>query len=188
MAIIQDATGVYTLAINSAGQAPIIDAKFPAAAAAADGYTNPTITHEGADSFLFNGATWDRERNNSNQTVEASAARTASVAGATVTNFNSSGAVVTINVTAVSGTTPTLVGKLQFSPDNGGTWFDYDSKTVTATISAIGTYILKIYPGLTAEVANGAVGLPVPRTFRMYYTIGGTTPSFTFATYVSLID
>lgn len=188
MALIQDLTGVYTLAINSSGQAPIIDAKFPTAAAAADGYANPTITHEGADSFLFNGSTWDRNRNNSNQTIDASAARTASVAGATATNFNSSGAVVTINVTAVSGTTPTLVGKLQFSPDNGTTWFDYDSKTVTATISAIGTYILKVYPGLTTEVANSAVGLPVPRTLRMYYSIGGTTPSFTFATYFNWIN
>ena len=188
MAVIHDTTGAYILAIDSAGVASVKTAQISTAAALADAFANPTVGHIGADTFLFNGSTWDRNRNNSNQTVEASAARTASVAGATVTNFNNSGAVITINVTAVSGTTPTLVGKLQFSPDNGTTWFDYDSKTVTATISAIGTYILKVYPGLTTEVANGAVGLPVPRTLRMYYTIGGTTPSFTFATYVSFID
>ena len=44
MALIQDITGVNTLAINSSGQALIMDVKFPAAAAAADGYANPTIT------------------------------------------------------------------------------------------------------------------------------------------------
>ena len=85
MALIQDATGVYTLAINAAGQAPIIDAKFPTAAAAADNYANPTITHEGADGMLFNNSTWDRARNNFVTTADSSAARTATVAGATVT-------------------------------------------------------------------------------------------------------
>ena len=93
MALIQDVTGVNTLAINASGQAPIIDAKFPAAAAAADAYANPTITHEGADLMLFNGTTWDRMRNNFVTTADSSAARTSTVAGATVTNFNSKGAV-----------------------------------------------------------------------------------------------
>ena len=77
MALIQDATGVNTLAINAAGQAPIIDAKFPAAAAAADGYANPTITHEGADGMLFNNSTWDRARNNFVATADSSSALTA---------------------------------------------------------------------------------------------------------------
>ena len=186
MAIIQDTTGAYTLAVNSSGQASIVDAKFPTAAAAADGYANPTITHEGADLMLYNGTTWDRMRSNWNQTLDSSSARTATVAGTAGTNHNARGAVITINVTAVSGTSPTLVAKLQFSPDGGTTWLDYDAKATTATISAAGAYILKFSPGCT-EVANSAIGLSVPRTFRMHYTIGGTSPSFTFATYVSFI-
>ena len=185
MALIQDLTGVYTLAINSSGQAPIVDAKFPTAAAA-DGYANPTITHEGADGFLYNNSTWDRARNNIFTTADASAARTATIAGATVINYNASGAVITINVTAASGTTPTLVAKLQYTPD-GTTWIDYTAKPVTATISATGQTTLVVYPGVT-EVANSAVSLPLPRTLRMYYTIGGTTPSFTFATYFNWIN
>lgn len=186
MALIQDSTGVNTLAINSSGQAPIIDAKFPTAAAAADGYANPTITHEGADLMLFNGTTWDRQRGNFVTTADASAARTATVAGSTVTNHNARGAVITLNVTAVSGTTPTLVAKLQYSPDGGTTWIDYTEKPVTATISATGKYTLTVYPG-AVEVANSAVSLPIPRTVRLYYTIGGTTPSFTFASYFNWI-
>ena len=94
--------------------------------------------------------------------------------------------VVTLNVTAVSGASPTLVAKLQFSPDGGTTWIDYDAKATTASITATGAYILKFFPGCT-EVANSAIGLPVPRTFRLHYTIGGTTPSFTFSTMVAFV-
>ena len=188
MALIQDATGVNTLAINASGQAPIIDAKYPAAAAAADGYANPTITHAGAEGMLFNNSTWDRARNNFVATADPSAARSAAIVpGTTVTNYNARGAVITINVTAVSGTTPTLVAKLQYSPDGGTTWIDYTTKPVTATISATGNTTLVVYPGVT-EVANSAVSLPLPRTLRMYYYIGGTTPSFTFATYFNWIN
>lgn len=187
MALIQDATGVNTLAINATGQAPIIDAKYPAAVAASDGYANPTITHEGADGMLYNNSTWDRARNNFVTTADLSAARTATVAGTTVTNYNARGAVITINVTAASGTTPTLVAKLQYSHDGGTTWTDYTEKPVTATISATGRTILVVYPGVT-EVANSAVSLPLPRTIRMYYTIGGTSPSFTFTTHFCWIN
>ena len=187
MALIQDVTGVNTLAINASGQAPVIDAKFPNAAVAADAYANPTITHEGADLMLFNGTTWDRMRNNFATTADSSAARTSTVAGATVTNFNAKGAVITINVTAVSGTSPTLIAKLQYSPDGGTTWIDYTNKPVTATISAIGQTTLIVCPGVT-EVANSAVSLPLPRIVRMYYTIGGTTPSLTFITYFNWLN
>jgi hypothetical protein len=187
MALIQDATGVYTLAINASGQAPIIDAKFPAAAAAADGYANPTITHEGADGMPYNNSTWDRARNNFVTTADSSAARTATVAGTTVTNYNARGAVITINVTALSGTSPTLVAKLQYSPDGGTTWIDYTAKPVTTTISTTGLTTLIVCPGVT-EVANSVVSLPLPRTVRMHYTIAGTTPSFTFATYFNWVN
>ena len=137
--------------------------------------------------MLFNGATWDRMRNNFGATADSSAARTATVAGNGVTNYNAKGAVITINVTAISGTSPTLIAKLQYSPDGGTTWIDYTNKPVTATISATGQTTLIVCPGVT-EVANSAVSLPLPRIVRMHYTIGGTTPSFTFATYFNWIN
>jgi PTS system mannose-specific IID component len=59
--------------------------------------------------------------------------------------------------------------------------------TGSATILATGQTTLVVYPGVT-EVANSAVSLPLPRTLRMHYTIGGTTPSFTFATYFNWIN
>lgn len=94
----------------------------------------------------------------------------------------------TILVTAVSGTTPTLVVKLQWSPDGGTTWVDWDTTNLqTATITANGTYVLRVYPGAT-NTANSSRNDFVPRTWRFYYTIGGTTPSFTLASWASYSD
>lgn len=158
---------------------------YPTAAAAADAYANPTITHLGADEMNFNGATWDRRRNNVNVNVDTSAAKTTTVAGTTAVNYNATGMFVSILVTAVSGTTPTLVAKLQWSPDNGTTWVDWDTTNLqTASISTTGTYTLKVYPGAT-NTANSSANGTVPRTWRVYYTIGGTTPSFTLASWAA---
>jgi hypothetical protein len=158
---------------------------YPTAAAAADAYANPTITHLGADLMMFNGTSWDRQRNNVNVNVDTSAAKTTTVAGATATNYNNTGMFVTILVTAVSGTTPTLTAKLQWSPDNGTTWVDWDTTNLqTSSITANGTYVLKVYPGAT-NTANASANGTVPRTWRVYYTIGGTTPSFTLASWAA---
>lgn len=158
---------------------------YPTAAAAADAYANPTITHVGSDQMMFNGTTWDRQRNNVNVNVDTSAAKTTTVAGTTATNYNASSMAVAILVTAVSGTTPTLVAKLQWSPDNGTTWVDWDTTNLqTASITTTGTYVLKVYPGAT-NAANSACNDFVPRTWRVYYTITGTTPSFTLASWAA---
>lgn len=70
----------------------------------------------------------------------------------------------TLNVTVVSGTSPTLDLVLQESPDNGTTWVDvYHCERVTA-VSVI---------TLPSVPLNGRR--------RWLWTIGGTTPSFTFS-------
>lgn len=74
-----------------------------------------------------------------------------------------------VEVSAVSGTSPTLDVKLQTSPD-GASWFDLPGGAL-AQITASGNYALK--------VANFG------RFIRVAYSIGGTTPSFAFkATFV----
>jgi len=161
---------------------------YPTAAASADALANPTVTKIDATSLLFNGATWDRQRNNHNIAVEASSAKTATGNGATQTNFNASGALVWINVSAVSGTTPTLTVRLQWSPDGGTTWVDLDTTNAqTASITATGQFVLRVFPGI-ATAANAALNSPLPRTWRLAWTIGGTTPSFTFAAQASYIN
>lgn len=150
---------------------------YPTAAASADALANPTITQIGADGMQFNGTSWDRERNNWNTTTGDTGAKTASFAGATQTNFNSAGATLLINMGTVTGTTPTLTAQVQGSADGGTTWYNITG-AVTPTINATGTTTLVVYPGVAA-VANAAVSSVLPRTWRLNYTIGGTTPSFT---------
>ena len=52
---------------------------------------------------------------------------------------------------------------------------------LTAT-SQIG--LIMVYPGVTGTTscanATGMINAALPRTWRINYTIGGTTPSFTF--------
>jgi hypothetical protein len=164
----------------------VVDTELPTAAALADATANPTTPVVGAAAELFNNATWDRARNNYNLNLDTSSARTTSANGATGTNHNARGAEIFVNVTAVSGTTPTLAVRLQESYD-GTNFRDVDTTNLqTASITANGIYKLVVYPGLPTA-ANASLNGVLPRTFRLAWTIGGTTPSFTFATYVNFI-
>lgn len=73
-----------------------------------------------------------------------------------------------IQVTAVSGTTPTMAPKLQESSDNSA-WTDCGA--ALANITAAGTYVAK--------------GVLAKRYIRLATTIGGTTPSFTFKAWLN---
>ena len=68
-----------------------------------------------------------------------------------------------LDITAASGTTPTLNVIVQDSPD--GTIWDTLLTHTQQTGAAINT-----------QRTNGAIG----RYIRVSYTVGGTTPSFTF--------
>jgi predicted extracellular nuclease len=93
-----------------------------------------------------------------------------------------------LSITAFSGTSPTFVGKLQWSPDNGTTWIDWDTTNLqTTSLNSVTTVVLKVGPGLT-NAANSVRGDYVPARVRLAYTIGGTTPSFTFSTWYTATD
>lgn len=79
------------------------------------------------------------------------------------------GLVVEIDVTAASGTSPTLDLDLMDSFD-GVNW-NKVADVNTANITAAGRTVLRI----------NLVGTPCTNRLRLTYTIGGTTPSFTFA-------
>ena len=93
----------------------------------------------------------------------ASAARTATGTGTAFDAARATALEVTLAVTAASGTTPTLDLALQTSVDGGTTW-----QTVKAFSQKTGT---------TTDV--GVFG-PLGSKLRWSWTIGGTTPSFTF--------
>lgn len=140
--------------------------------------------------YEFNGTTFDRLRSNWTGTTGDTGAKVATFNGATQTNFDSVGAFITILLGVVSGTTPTLSAQLQFSPDGGTTWLNLGPALPNLTASSQ-TGLIAIYPanfsqtpGATpANLTTGAtvsvfLNCPLPRTWRIVYTIGGTTPSF----------
>ena len=111
-------------------------------------------------------------------------AKIATGTGATITNANGKGAQIVINMGAVTGTTPTFVAKIQGSADSGTTWYDIPGAT-TATLTTTGVYGIAIYPAITPLAAStttgttASVSFVLPRTWRLSWTIGGTSPSFT---------
>lgn len=74
---------------------------------------------------------------------------------------------VTANVTAVSGTTPSMTLSMQWSDDSGTTWFNADPADAFTAITATGQVVKQF-----------TIKAPA---FRVKWTITGTTPSFTFA-------
>lgn len=146
------------------------------------GGTNPLA----AAGYVFNGTTWDRQRGMGlAATTGDTGAKTATGDGATQTNVGNKGVCVVVNLGTVSGTTPTAVFKLQGSLDGGTTWYDIPGAT-TASLTATGVYAISVYPGTptvagttTSISGTASCGQPLPRTWRVVWTIGGTTPSFT---------
>lgn len=102
----------------------------------------------------------------SRRTLQASGAQTSSNNGFAVDVGFSRELIVFLNVTAFSGTTPTLDVKIQTSDDGGTTWYDVPSGAFTQK-TGTGTQML-------AFTAFGD-------TVRCVSTIGGTNPSFTYA-------
>ena len=165
-------------------------ALLPAAAATADAFANPTTTNITSLGDLFNGTTWDRARNNVNVTMGDTGAKTVTFTGATQTNYNAAGAKIMVLCGTVTGTTPTLSAQVQISPDGGTTWLNYGAASGTVTTTGT-TILIDVYPtnesgaGATpSALTTGAtqtlqINGALPRTWRLSYTIGGTTPSFT---------
>lgn len=101
------------------------------------------------------------------QVVLASAARTTS--GSAIVGLADTGASLDllVNVSAASGTSPTLALTVDWSPD--GVTFCTSEDTTDAFASITG-------------VKNTTKRFTVKATYyRLNWTIGGTTPSFTFA-------
>jgi hypothetical protein len=100
------------------------------------------------------------------QTVVASAARTTSSDSGALAGYGVPSRLrAQLNVTAASGSTPTLDVVIEDTVDGGTTW------------NTIGTFAQKITTG--REVIG--VSIPFTETLRVRWTIGGATPSFTFS-------
>lgn len=115
--------------------------------------------------WLYNGTTFDRQRNNTEETILASAARTATTNSADFTNYNSKGAQFIVDVTAIAAT-PSITVNIQGKDPVSS---NYYTLLTSVAISTVSTTILKVYPGIGA-VANSAASDILPRTFRVSVT------------------
>lgn len=108
-------------------------------------------------------------KNSRTYVVLPSAARGTGTAVASA-EFDVSGyseATAFLDVTAASGTSPTLDVKFQTKDALSGKWFDIAGLVMTQK-TAVGTEIKSVASGLGSAI-------------RAVYTIAGTTPSFTFS-------
>ena len=85
------------------------------------------------------------------------------------------GLLVFINITAISGTTPTYTVTVEGKDPVSGTYYTI---LASAGLNATGMTVLKIYPALTAA-ANLVANDILPQTFRIKAVVAGTTPSVT---------
>lgn len=102
-------------------------------------------------------------------------AASASTDSGDLENISSVGASIVIDITAITGTTPTATFTVQGKDPVSGKYYTILASTA---LNAAGTTVLKIYPGLTAA-ANSVASDVLPRTFKVAVTIAGTTPAVT---------
>ena len=103
--------------------------------------------------------------------------------GADQTNTNARGIKLVIDVTALTGTVPTLTVTLQGKDAASGKYYTILAST---PLAAVATTTLEIYPGIL-NAANLAQGVALPRVWRVIAAIGGTTPAVTATVGASLI-
>jgi len=113
----------------------------------------------------FNGTTWDRRRNNNEQSVGITASGvTTTQTGADQTNYNGRGVKVVLDMTSVGtgNVTLSIQGK-------DATSSKYFTMLTGAAVSTNSTNVYTVYPGVTVA-ANAAVSDILPRTWRVVVT------------------
>jgi hypothetical protein len=125
---------------------------------------------DGTDALLINtdgSITVQDKKYYSEITILASGARTVSGETGEIPVGNVTELVAFIDVTAASGTSPTLDGKFQIKDPVSGKWFDLTDLTFTQATAV--TSEMKTKSGLLGSI------------IKFVYTIGGVSPSFTFS-------
>lgn len=100
------------------------------------------------------------------RTVVASRTEVATGVSPAIESGGASNLDLALTISAASGTTPTFVLSLEWSNDDGVTWFAGDPADLFTSRSTPGGWVKSL-------VAKGY-------QYRFRWTIGGTIPSFTF--------
>lgn len=135
--------------------------------------------------MLFNGVGHDRARSNFDAPTSllAISNMAAGSINADQVNYNGRGVQLGINVTAITGTNPTLVVTIRGRDAVSGQYYNLLS---SVSITATGFTRLVVYPGIptTANVSQSDV---LPRTWNVLATVGGTGVSVTATIGASVI-
>lgn len=102
-------------------------------------------------------------------------AASAGAAGPDFSDNRATGLIVGINITSITGASPTLTVTLQGKDPISGTYY---TVLASAALTATGYTELVVYPGATVA-ANVSASRPVPITWRINTAVGGTTPAVT---------
>lgn len=123
-------------------------------------------------------------------TLLASAARTASTTSATQTNYNARGVIISLDITAASGSGGLAVRLWTLDPVTQKIFYFVAAPT---SILATGTYGYEFYPGSSAAVAAGTAlinqrsSVVLPRSWGVY-VIHADGSSYTYSLGYSLIN
>ena len=132
---------------------------------------------------------------NNHVTILSSSARGSGATNSNmITNHSAKGGIFWLEITAVSGTSPTLDVKLQGYDADGDDWVDLGDNVVGTGAYAFAQKTgassdeLTIYTGLTASSNEVCSGI-LPNQFRAVGTVGGSsTPTVTYTLGVDLLD
>lgn len=149
------------------------------AAGALNSASNATVALA-SNGFTFNGSTWDRQRNNMDAVLLASAARTITTASADQTNYNGSGVIVVLDMSVIGTGSVTLT--IQGKDSISGNYY-----TLLAGAAVVGnsTNAYTVYPAAPAT-ANVSANAPLPRTWRIN-VVANNANSATYSVSASVI-
>lgn len=85
------------------------------------------------------------------------------------------GVTLTVDITAIAGTTPTITVFIEGYDESSGKYYPI---LTSAALSAVGTNVLTVYPAIAA-VANVSASAVLPEAWRVRWAIAGTTPTVT---------
>lgn len=94
-----------------------------------------------------------------------------------------SGIKLVVDITAITGTAPTLTVTLLGKDTASGKYYTI---LASAALSAVGTTVLTVFPG-AAVAANVSANDILPRTWQVQAVVAGTTPAVTATIGASLI-
>lgn len=180
-----------TVTANAGTGTFTVDSELPAAAALADGATNPTTPLVGSCPSTYNGTTWDRYRGVAEVTAIASATYDDNVTknGSDLTNYNAKGIIIVFDTTSwTAGGNGTTIG-LQIKGTGSAGYVTLKTFSFAAP-AATGPQATFIFPtaGEAASWASTPMNGIVPRVFRITAQVATGAPNFVATCYVQFVN